>query len=609
MGLALGLSVVALLGYLLTLRRSFASLSDLVLAAFVLTTGQVLLLEVALAALGLLRPAPVAVANGLVAAGLLFLGCRRQPRDTLRWIGGRLSGFARLLRRAPLALLVLLLLVALAVWVLWLIAVWPESSYDGIAYHLPIAFSRLDQGDLRILPGWPPWVSSYPEYGELLIIWTVLFDRLTTWVDGVQWFFWPAGMLAAYALARKVGAAPRPALLGSVLLAFAPGIVLQARAAYNDLIVTALFLIALNLLLVEGLLPALVAGLAMGLVVGTKYGGIAYALAGGAGLLLTAGRKVWQRGSGFWPRLLAYGLPVLALGAPWYLSNWLHFGNPLWPFTVRLGGNTLFYGMRGAEGLYAYGLLPHYRSLPYWLLKAYFWFEPRSLYTYDAHYEGLGPLWPILGLPAALYLLLTGVRERRPAWTMTLVGLGGLYLAQPNNWKPRYSLFILALGAVGVAWVLHQGSTLTRRVTCLLLIVGILWTLWTVGPMEMVPLDRVEAYARMPATLRPSTSQADLPAYRWLEENTRPGDRVVYGYALFLIAPLWENDLDNHVQYIPTRIPEFWHAEVVRRQPTYLFVQRHFSNRWIGTDERLVPVYADAAFVIYRVLSAEEEPP
>jgi hypothetical protein len=607
MVLALILTAVAFISYTLAVRRCFDTLSETLLAAFVLTNVQIVVVEILVGFVGFLRPVPLVVANLVLSAIIFALAAKTKLPETYRWILRRLAGCGRLQARSPLSVVMAVLLMLLSAWLLWLIAIWPASSYDGIAYHLAIAFSRIDFGDMRLLVGWPPWLSTYPEYAELLMAWTAIFDQVPAFVDGAQWAFWPAGILAVYTLARRLGCSPTRSFQGSALFAFCPAIILQTRVAYNDLMVATLFVIALNLLLRPGLLSTVIAGLSMGLIVGIKYGGIAYPILGGLGLLVINFKEITKRT--FWMRLIAYAVPVLALGTPWYLANWLNFANPLSPFTIQIGGLKLFRGMRSAGALYSYGLTPRYRSFPQWLLKLYFWLEPSIKYTHDAHYEGLGPLWPILGIPAVLYMFLTGLRERKPTWTMVLVGMGGLYLVQMNNWKPRYSLFILALGGIGVAWVLHTAPPWVKGFTQALIVAGILWTVLLVGPMEMISIREVDTYAHLPAELRPHISQANVPAYRWLEENTYEGARIIYGYGLFFIAPLWENDLDNHVLYVETRVPEMWHREIVRQNPNFVYVQKHFSNRWIGTGEGLVPVYTDRGFVIYQVSPMELEVP
>jgi hypothetical protein len=602
MGWTVFFTVLAFAAYLLALRRRLDSLADALLAALVCTTAHVVVLEIVLAAFGLLRPVPLAAANLLLSAAVFGLSARSGLRETLRAIVRPVVGFWRGLRRSPLSLFLVVLLVILAAGMLWLVGVYPEHSYDPISYRLIVAFSRLSYGDMRFLVGDPPpWISVYPEYAELLMVWTAFFDRVPSWTDGIQWPFWLAGVLAVYALARKLGCSPPAALQGSALLAFAPAVLLQSRTGYNDLLLAVLFLSGLNFLAARSTLAHLVAGLALGLAAGIKYNGLFLALFAGLALLLVQGRKLWAGQRAAWLRLLAYVLPVLALGLPWYVANWVHFGNPVYPFAVQIGGQTLFPGLFGVGEMLTPGLTPALQNWPRGLLKLFFWLEPTALYTYDALDGGLGPLWVVLGVPAVVYLLLTGWRDRRPAWVVALVGMGGLCLAQPNIWVPRYSLFLLGLGGLAVAWVLHRAAPWTRRLVQVLLVVGVLWTVWTVGPLELTAPSQVEAYACMPATLRPFTTVADAPAYRWLEGNIPSGSAIVYGYGLDFGAPLWANDLEHRVFHVDMTAPEQWLPEVVRQGGRVVFVGRVPAMAWLEQEEGLARVYVDDCFVIYRV--------
>ena len=598
MGLSLVLASTICIVYLLVVRRRFASLSDALVAAFLLTVAQIIVTQRVLALCGWLQLGPVLLVNLLFPAGLLLgMAARRRFRTAVRAIGGRLVGFFRLLVHEPLALFLVLVLAAIMGWVLWQVILLPEASYDGLAYHLPIAFSRLQYGDARVLPGWPMWISSYPEHSELLMAWSALLDGSAILVDGVQWAFWPAALVALYALARKLGILPMPALLGSMLFGFAPVVLLQSRVAYNDLIVAALLLIALNLLVERSILPTVLAGMALGLVAGVKYAGVLYSFVGGATLLFAD--PPWRRPRTFWPRLFALALPVVLLGAPWYVVNWVAFGNPLWPFRIRLGEMTLFQGFKSAAELYSDALAPQYGQLPQVLRAPFFWLEPVAAYHYEARYSGLGILWPALGFPSFLYLLSAWRRRRGSGWVVALVGLGGAFVLTPNNWLVRYVLFVLGLGALGVSWVLHAGAPWSRRLARVMLLFGVVYSVWTAGPLQMIAPGRLDAAARLPADLRSPLGLADKPAYRWLDENSYDGARVAYGLGLYFIAPLWKDSLDNQVLYVEQRIPEFWHREVALLGIHYVFVEAHPANAWIGSAVDWTPVYTDSQFMIY----------
>ena len=281
MAIAIGLSLYAFAAYAALLRRYFLGWTDTGVAAFVLALGQIILSEVLLGFAHLLRPTPLMVSNLLVSTSLLLIN-RTHIVEACLDFREQLQRFIGVLSRSPTSLGIVFSLLAMLTWTLWLAWIPPEDSYDGLAYHLPIALSRLDRADMSRLTGWPPWIRSYPECSELLMLWTIIFDRCLTLVDGVQWPFWVMGIAAIYGLARKLGASPLAAFQGSAVLGFAPVVALQSRAAYNDLMVGALFLASLNMLWARrGNLSAFVAGLATSIIAGVKYSGVLYPLFAG----------------------------------------------------------------------------------------------------------------------------------------------------------------------------------------------------------------------------------------------------------------------------------------------------------------------------------------
>jgi hypothetical protein len=535
MAITIGLSLYAFASYAASLRRYFLGWIDTGMAAFVLALGQIILSELILGFANLLRPTPLMVCNLLASTILLLTNCTHIVQ-TCSDFCRHLKKLIATLSRSPMSIGIAFALVAMLVWTLWLIWILPESSYDGLAYHLPIALSRLDRADMSRLTGWPPWIHSYPEYSELLMLWTIIFDRQLVLVDGVQWPFWVMGVVATYGLARKLGASSLAAFQGSAVFGFAPVVVLQSRVAYNDLIVGVLFLISLNVLLARrSVFSAFVAGLATSIIAGIKYPGVLYSLFAGLGLLILnwLRKESRERHWGGWCYLLIFLAPVIILAVPWYVGNWLAYGNPLWPFTLYVQDRLLFKGLFTLDWLYRDMLQPRYRELPRLVLSPYIWLEPLRSYSHDTRYGGLGVLWIILGIPSLVYTLLIVPRHRCRSLLWLLIVAGGLYLTVPDNWWPRYVLFLPALGAIGVAWVLHHASLWTRRFAQSVLVFGVLFSVLTATTAGPASPETIVAYAHLPATERPALGLLDWPAYRWLNCNTYSGTAVAYGYGLY----------------------------------------------------------------------------
>ena len=78
-------------------------------------------------------------------------------------------------------------------------------------------------------------------------------------------------------------------------------------------------------------------GIAFGLAAGVKITSV-YALAPAMLLAIPQARVAMRR------LAIAFACAVVLAG-PWYLRNWVQFGNPLFPVTVRLFGQTVFGGL------------------------------------------------------------------------------------------------------------------------------------------------------------------------------------------------------------------------------------------------------------------------
>jgi hypothetical protein len=599
------LSLYAFVAYAASLRRYFSGWIDTGVAAFVLALGQIVLSELILGFANLLSSTPLMICNLLASTFMLLINCPYIIESCLDF-WEHLKRFMGVLCRSPVSLGVAFALVAMLIWTLWLIWILPESSYDGLAYHLPIALSRLDRADMSRLTGWPPWIHSYPEYSELMMLWTIIFGRRLILVDGVQWPFWVIGIVATYGLARKLGASTLAAFQGSAVLGFTPVVALQSRVAYNDLMVGVLFLISLNLLLAKkGMLSTFVAGLAASIIAGIKYPGVLYPLFTGLGLLILNWLRKESRGRrwGGWCRLLIFLAPIIVLAVPWYVGNWLAYGNPLWPFTLYVQDRLLFKGLFTLDWLYRDMLQPRHRELPGFVLNSYIWLEPARSYSHDAHYGGLGVLWIVLGIPSLVYALLTVSRHRRRLLLWLLMVVGGLYLTVPDNWWPRYALFLPGLGAVGVAWVLHHASVWLRRFAQSVLVLGVFFSVLTATTAGPASIETIVAYAHLPATERPTLGLLNWPAYRWWNCNTYSGTTVAYGYGLYFIAPLWGDDLHNHVVYAGNSEEELT-ATIAKTHAGFVFVERHPENAWLDSVSDLTRVYEDEQFSIYYTISA-----
>ncbi|HEX5759487.1 MAG TPA: hypothetical protein VF121_09860, partial [Thermoanaerobaculia bacterium] len=293
------LGLLALAGALLALRllRGRAAADPLMLALAALVAGGAVAvgLGLLLGAFGALR---IAVALPLAAALVLLLA--RLPRPLAR---ADLAPFALLARRAGArlaehpALALLTLHAAGSEALRGLLR--PPLSWDGLMYHLLLAATWLQRGDLLPVLGPRPlnYYGYAPGNGSVWLWWWMAPSRSELYVNLAFLPAWLLLGLAAGAVARQLGAA-RHWPLAVFLTLNVPAVVRFAATQYVD-IPTAACLVAagafgLRWLRAPRREDALLAGAALGLAAGAKVLGLFYGVALAATLLAVA-RGEWRR--------------------------------------------------------------------------------------------------------------------------------------------------------------------------------------------------------------------------------------------------------------------------------------------------------------------------
>jgi hypothetical protein len=223
----------------------------------------------------------------------------------------------------------------------------PLTAYDAVSYHLFFPARWLQAHRLFIVP--TPFSDEAQAYqpgnGELWFLWLMLPFHSDLLARIGQVPFYLAGAAATYLIALRAGASRQDAAYAPTLFLIAPPIVEQAVGANVDLIAASMFVCAIWL----GIVAAdtnrrrdwALWGCATGLFVGTKYLAVVYAPV----LVLVALLPK--------PRLrLLWGVPgVVALGAPWYIRNWIVAGSPLYPTSLTLAGVPLGRGAYTHEAM------------------------------------------------------------------------------------------------------------------------------------------------------------------------------------------------------------------------------------------------------------------
>lgn len=142
----------------------------------------------------------------------------------------------------------------------------------------------------------------------------------TLLVDLSQLPFLIFGAVACYSIAGKLGLEKKSSMLPAFVFFFTPLFMIQARAAYNDLMLTSLFLIAINFLLswnkTESLASLLMMGISSGLLLGVKYTSLGYAILLLAALAIVNRKKGREVFATSLVAFIAIGFILGATGTP-----------------------------------------------------------------------------------------------------------------------------------------------------------------------------------------------------------------------------------------------------------------------------------------------------
>jgi len=560
--------------YWLTKRYSKTySFPDRLLGAFAFGTGQIVLTGIILGFLQQFKSLPLLILNLALSAAFFAAGglsraeLARQGKEAAE----ALRRLLRILREGKVLAFFFILAAVQTAW--WSFHVWlfPPYAWDSLTYHLPKVAFMLQSGGIRIFPTDRIFVNTYPFNGEILYAWNTIFLRNDLLADGTQIGFSLAAAIALFSIGRKLGLR-LPAALYAVAFLLVPIVIQQADVPYCDLIVCALFLMAVNFALIRDPSPvqAVLLGLLVGLNIGVKYLFVVAAfIPAAAYFLMTYTRAGHSRDSSsekvrFFRRaamkgLILFLIPVLLLGGVWYIRNLALFGNPMAPVKLVLFGRTILPGLFDGAELAGYGprLFDPPAVLKSWLeISAPYWDHP--IYNFDAGRGGFGPVFPIVLLPSLVFALGAALRKRERPFLFVSGIFALAFLAVPVDWLSRFTLFACGWGILAFAFVLENGPR-SRLIERFALPVFLLT--WVLGNVHMYYTpDRILDFLRRPLAERRSV---DLPVFfepyqglfRALAQ--RPGTAVAYTDVPDDISyPLWNADFSNSVVAIPRRYAE-----------------------------------------------------
>lgn len=422
-----------------------ALLSQRVILSSLLVFGSITLSSTALGSLGQLTAIPWLVVTALLNATAYGIA-RFFSRAHFKAEAYRSGGFSYPGHFVAILIGCLGLLVIIASTVVFF---FEPANVDDLEYHYAKMLFWLRSGGLAA--SGLEFVDGYPQNGELVAAFVAAAHGAITLSDGFQILALPLLWCSIFRLIRYHGVSSHHALVGTVLATAFPALWSLVTNLHVDVFALACLLAATWLLFDASALSArarlFFLGAALGLLVGTKYVALPWGAIIGAAALIAPGR----------PRsvveLLLLVVPVIALGSERYIFNFLHTGNPLFPFTLNFLGLTTDQNPRFIATLWDEEMTRGQSDISRILMS---WFSPAALArtNHEHWFGGFGIVWPLLLLSFVIALISALRAKERKLPALALLGIL-LFMATPAHYKVRFVLFLPAFCAVGFGRILE----------------------------------------------------------------------------------------------------------------------------------------------------------
>lgn len=559
---------------------AFASLSRLggaerVLAGCTAVIAQLSGTTLLLGLISKLTPRWLLVANLAWALGAVVIAQRvgrlRRPR-----IAQALKGHAVALRAVmanPLGAGLTVLVALQLAWSLYTVWLLPPYSWDEVWYHLSTPAHWLQEGGLAYNP-FQLFSNAYPANGQLMFAWLLLVEGGDTWVQLGQLLFALFGGVGTSVLARRFGLSVPGAVAAGCLFVATPIVFAQATTVNVDVVLAGSFLLALasaaqwSEAVRQGAprhrtvwLLAL-AGFLSGVTAGVKPAGVIWA---GAISVFVVGHLVGTActGSSSRWRPVAFGLAIFAvaaapLGSFWYLRNLITEGNPIAPIELSVGDQVLFGGTIRLDQIVTdgYSTLEGVHGAE---LVVRSWLNEPTRTSPEQRLGGFGVQWPALMVPALAVGTAVLALQRRWA-ALAVVGVVTLaFLGQPSKWWLRFTIPIVAPGAIFLVLAVEGARQRAVRLVMSLVIVSVVaWSTWSAVPRvtfndpEGFSLGEMLDLRARPASDRTFGALVAPSLFSWVDEIPDDGTIAVAAPGIFppFYYPLYGPELDRRVVYL-----------------------------------------------------------
>lgn len=385
-------SIVILSAFIVTYKvLRIKDFVDSLISWFLVYFAQIVITELLLGIIGRLFLVDLIILN----LGILLVVYAATRKKTLQFSPIGISALVNALLQNKLIFFCSVVILAFGLVKVGINLLNPPFGWDSLNYHFTFPVEWLKHGNLNnpITIFDDPSPTYYPINGSLFYLWLIFPLKSVFMADLGQAPFFVLAFLSVYSLSRKNSLSKEIAFYAAVLFSLIPNYFKQLQIAYVDVMVAALFLASVNFIfaLFESfsLKNVSIYGISMGLLVGIKTIALPYSILLFLPFLCLATRKKDK-----FYLLIVCILIIIALGGFSYLRNLFQTGNPLYPFDLKIFGQTIFKGVMDSK---TYGA--HFTSSDYSIAKVLF-------------HEGLGIQTLLLVFPA-LFLALPFVVSRK----------------------------------------------------------------------------------------------------------------------------------------------------------------------------------------------------
>lgn len=604
------LAVVDLVSYTLR-RRGWARFG----ATFLLFYAQIIATEFVLGLFTQLTALPLVALNVAVSGAVVFTVVRKFGKQI---IGDYLSGFKSWFRQSseirkddPLYLILLAIALGFAVWIIYLGIIFPALDYDGYSYHLTFTGYVIQNHTFFDPPTSLPWLIGYPKGGEFTQAWSAILLHNDILTDLSQIPFVLLGIYALYQITVTLGASKRHARFAALLFFFLPIVLNQLKTTYVDVMLTAIFFAAVALIiqLRLGKLDLVLLGIAFSLLLAIKSTGLLF-------LLVLAPLLVWklysQRDARSGGMAENYVKPLTLVAAPmlfglyWYVKNYVTYGTPIYPFGFKVLGIRIFPGktvQQFADAALSQTALPHGFLAKIWFA----WTEQKDwfgcFYNYDTNYAGLGPIWFVILLPSIIIATYFAIKRRNYVFLAVGAAVLALFLIYPDDFYPRYTMFITGIGIAGLGLVLTRvppAISRTVKILAIVLAVEVIVTNFVLCSYGPKAVNQQVSDLQTGSVRGSEYVQFTGQAYEFLQKKMVAGDVVAYDSKPFYIYPLWKPDFSNRVIYVPADNASNWYTKLKLDGVDYVFTTKKSKEiKWARA--KLHRIYRDSMYEIFTV--------